>query len=134
MQETSFVEEGWDKKKIIIFFVVLVFLAGVAVGVKVLFFKDVNLVKLLPLKTTVKENKSEQKKVLGEQETFSTQKINNALEEKLESVKEQVSNLNISNVASSSPQIKKVIEDLQSLQSLPKNQAKDACRKICDGI
>jgi len=134
MQDSSFVEEGWDKKKIIFFFIILVFLAGIGVGVKILFFKDVNIVKLLPLKTTVGENKSEQKEVLGKTETFSPQKINTGIQEKLESVKKEVSNLNISNVASSSPQIRKVIEDLQSLQDLPRNQAKDACKKLCEGI
>jgi hypothetical protein len=34
-------------------------------------------------------------------------------------------------VASSSPQVQKILNDIKALQQYPANQIKDLCRKIC---
>jgi hypothetical protein len=56
------------------------------------------------------------------------------LQEKINEITQQVSNLDIKDVASSSPQVQKVLHDMESLKDLPKSQAKDACMKICSGL
>jgi hypothetical protein len=57
--------------------------------------------------------------------------VQEAVKEKIDSLKQQVSNLNISEIANSSPQVQKILEDIKSLQDYPTNQLKELCRKIC---
>lgn len=53
---------------------------------------------------------------------------------KIAGIKDSVGALNADDVASSSPQIQKVLNDIQGIKNLPAAQAKDACMKICSGI
>jgi hypothetical protein len=50
------------------------------------------------------------------------------------SIQEDAKSLSVSDVATSSPQVQKVIKDIQSIQDLPSSKAKEACQKICDGL
>lgn len=63
-----------------------------------------------------------------------TKEMQDTVQERLEKVKEQVANLSATDLKTSSPQIEKVMQDLESLKQYPKNQVKDACRNICDGL
>jgi hypothetical protein len=56
------------------------------------------------------------------------------IQQKITEITTQVSNLNAVEVAASSPQIQKVLKDMEGLKSLPQNQAKDACIKICSSL
>ncbi len=56
------------------------------------------------------------------------------LQQKITDITAQVSNLNTSEVAASSPQIQKVLKDMESLKALPQNQVKDACLSICSSL
>ncbi|MBI4080334.1 MAG: hypothetical protein HY430_01025 [Candidatus Levybacteria bacterium] len=67
-------------------------------------------------------------------ESAASVAIKENAQERLEQIKEQVSNLSVSDMVSSSPQVDKIIKDLQGLQQYPKNQVKDACFKICEGL
>lgn len=53
---------------------------------------------------------------------------------KIEEIKKNIENLDANEIASSSPQIQKVLQDIQGIKDLPANQAKDACLKICGGL
>lgn len=68
---------------------------------------------------------------------ISTQKqetASNILQQKLADIQQQVSKLNIADIASASPQVQKLIKDLNALKDYPSNQAKDICQKICSGL
>jgi hypothetical protein len=56
------------------------------------------------------------------------------LQEKINEITQQVSKLDVKDVASSSPQVQKVLHDMEALKDLPRSQAKDACVKICSGL
>lgn len=56
------------------------------------------------------------------------------LQEKIADITSQINNLDVKEVAQSSPQVQKVLKDMESLKDLPKSQAKDACMKICGGL
>lgn len=60
--------------------------------------------------------------------------IKNALEDQIETIQKEAKNINIAEVASSSPQIQKIIKDLKSLENVPADQAKNLCEKICSGL
>lgn len=49
-------------------------------------------------------------------------------------VKKNVQSLDAAEIASSSPQIQKVLRDIQGIKDLPANQAREMCLKVCSGI
>ncbi len=49
-------------------------------------------------------------------------------------IKKNIGQLDTREVASSSPQIQKVLQDIQGIKDLPSSQAKEMCLKICGGI
>jgi hypothetical protein len=57
--------------------------------------------------------------------------VREAVREKIENIKKEVSGLDILEVASSSPQVQKILNDIKSLEQYPTNQVKEICRKIC---
>lgn len=114
-------EESWNKKRIFAAFILIILLVA-----GIYFFKS----RLLDLNLSPKSVKginSEEKK---EKEDFTTD-IQGAVKEKINSLQQEVSSLNIMEVASSSPQIQKIINDIKSLEQYPTNQAKEICRQIC---
>lgn len=142
MQPTEVIEESWDKKKIIITTVVLL-----AVGFGVLeakkYFLDQN--QTMPPATSV-SNAS--KAVAGvstadeEDETpqslpiqsFSPQTVQADVQKKINTITQEVTKLSVTEIASSSPQIQKIMEDLKALEQYPRNQVKDTCVKMCSNL
>lgn len=114
---------SWNKKRIIIavFLLILLIVGGYFFKTRVL---DGNL--LLQLKSV---------KGISTQE--STNKpafklnIQEAVKEKINSIKQEVSGLDVVEIASSSPQVQKILNDIKSLEQYPTNQLKEICRKIC---
>ena len=144
MINENLVHEAWSKKRIIIGFLVLTVLLSAAYGAKKYIFKDKSVLSTL----SFPEINSKVAGVSTKNDSSSSQdsstdqplqlpvssNLKTGMEQKLEDFKKEVSGLNVSDLASSSPQIKKVIEDIQGLQQLPKNQAKEACYNICKGL
>ena len=64
----------------------------------------------------------------------STSNLQNSLQQKLGDIQQEVSKLDIAEIASSSPQVQKLINDLNALKDYPSNQIKDVCEKICSGL
>lgn len=56
------------------------------------------------------------------------------LEQKLEEIKKQVNSLNFSDIASSSPQVQKIMQDFKTLQDFPHTYVKDSCLKFCSAL
>lgn len=142
MQETSFIQESWNIKRIALVLTILFVLGGILYGAKV-FVLDKN--KISPKKTSndVAGISIQKEQVSGEPEdkidlksTFpsSAKELQVNIQQKLDAVKEEVNNLNVQDIASSSPQVQKVLSDIKNLEQYPKNQVKEACQKICDGL
>lgn len=53
---------------------------------------------------------------------------------KIQDLQKQVSHINIADVASSSPQIQQVIQQLEALPHMPGNVAKQACINVCNKL
>jgi hypothetical protein len=114
--------QTWNKKKIAI--AVILFALLVAGGI---FFR----IRILD-----KDSKQNPESVKGASTEAVTTPDNNSniqetVKERLDNLKSQVFNLNISDIASSSPQVQKILNDIKSLQDYPANQVKEICRKIC---
>ena len=53
---------------------------------------------------------------------------------KIQNLQKQVTHINIADVASSSPQIQQVIQQLEALPQMPGNAAKQACINVCNKL
>lgn len=121
-------EKTWDKKKIAIGVVVLLIAAAI-----LYVDRTTILGKLAQLsKTDVRGAKTE--KIDKPLRQYYIGSPKQALSEKIEAIKKEVNNLDVVEVASSSPQVQKVISDIKALEQYPQSQAKEACRKICETL
>ncbi len=60
--------------------------------------------------------------------------LSSDVQKNIDSIKQEVSSLRIEEVASSSPQIQKVLNDIKELEKYPRDQAKEMCQKLCNGL
>ena len=122
MEEVN-VGESWNKKKIFIaIFLLVIFMAG---GY---FLKFHVLDKSLDQSSKSVQGISAEENNSGPDVKLSVQE---AVKEKIDSLKQEVSDLDIIEIASSSPQVQKILNDIKSLEQYPTNQIKEICRKIC---
>lgn len=60
--------------------------------------------------------------------------IKKSVESKLNELNREVNNINVVEIATSTPAVQKILNDLKNLQSLPQSQAKQTCLQICNGL
>jgi len=60
--------------------------------------------------------------------------IKNSVQNQLDNLKAEAQNVDLTEIASSSPQMQKVVNDLKALQDYPKNQVKATCEQICNSF
>jgi flagellar basal body-associated protein FliL len=130
MKELRPIEESWNKKKV---FLGLVFLVILIAGLVT--FKTLVLDKNQNSPTT------SQGDVKGASTDANSPEQNNAaadlktnIQDQLNTIQQEASNINITDIATSSPQVQKVIDDIKSIQNLPKEQAKSFCEQVCSGL
>jgi hypothetical protein len=115
-------EIDWDKKKIFIF-------TAFAILLIVLFLNFKSMI--LGESESPKQKTPNYTSVKG----ISTEDLSNNIKEgvgdNINNLKAEAQNLDIVEIASSSPQVQKIINDLKSLKDLPKNELKNACENIC---
>lgn len=116
----------WDKRRIIIAFVLVAFILFGLRQVKGMFFPNTN---ILGESTVKKASEVDKPSVIG-----PGVDIEGNVTSKFEDIKDNIVNLDPEEVASSSPQIQKVLRDIEGLKDLPADQARNTCMKICSGI
>ena len=134
MKELRPIEESWNKKRIFLALTILVILiAGLASFKISVLDKNQDLV-LEPVSRKAKsvEGVSTNVNSLSRDSTGSNLKTN--ITDQLNAIKQEASGINLAEVATSSPQIQKVIDDIKSIQNLPKDKAKGFCEQICNGL
>lgn len=119
-------EAQWDRKKILItgFFLIVGLL--VALELKGMFL-DKN-------KSLLGESSKAQPVNIEKPNISFPINIQSEVGPKIDEIKKNINNLDVNEVASSSPQIQKVLNDIQSIKNLPANEAKQTCLKLCSGI
>lgn len=116
----------WDKKRVIVSIIIVVLVLFGAKMLKSTFFPNVN---ILGESTVKKASEIEKPNVENPNIDLQTQ-----VGKTLDQIKDNVIELDPEEVASSSPQIQKVLNDIQNIKNLPADQARNACMKICSGI
>jgi hypothetical protein len=120
---------SWNKKKIFIatFLLILLIVGGYFLKTRILGVNSSQLVESV-------------KGIATEEIKKPTVKINiqKAVKEKIDDLKQEVLGLDVLEIASSSPQVQKILNDIKSLEQYPANQAKEFCKqiyeKICGGL
>ncbi len=122
-------EESWNKKRIFaaFFLIIVLIIGGYFFKTKVLDSRSLSPSNIL---RSVKGTSNVKNKSKVPEESLGTN-VQKAMQEKLESLKQQVTGLNVLDIASSSPQVQKIINDIKSLEQYPTNQAKEICKQIC---
>lgn len=123
------VKETWDVKRILM---VLALVGILSLGFKLLVL-DKKASREPGTKSAAVEGASSQE-TPDPSPQFSSGDIKKDVQIKLNDLKKQVDNINVVEIATSTPAVKKVISDLKNLQEVPQNQAKEACFKICNGL
>jgi hypothetical protein len=134
MKELKPIEESWNKKRIIIgLFFLFAILAGLTAFKVLVLDQNQNSVQNPINKTaTAVEGVSTTASTPSNDSTISGLKTN--IQDQLNTIKQEASNINLTDIATSSPQVQKVIDDIKSIQNLPRSQAKSFCDQICSGL
>ena len=134
MKELVPIEESWNKKRIIIG---LVFLFAAVAGLtafKVLVLdKNQNFPQAFVKNTvTTVKGANTSENIPGNDSTVSGLETN--IQDQINTIKQEASNINLTEIATSSPQVQKVIDDIKSIQNLQRSQAKSFCEQVCSGL
>ncbi|MDP2672288.1 MAG: hypothetical protein Q8O84_00550 [Nanoarchaeota archaeon] len=121
MEKLEVVDEAWDIKKILVFVVIAVLL-GFSFKTFVL---DQNVSQF---------SKAKSVEVEGVSDFSPSEDLQQNLQTKFNDLKEEVNNLNVVDIATSTPSVQKILNDFKNLQNLPQSQAKEACFNICSGL
>ncbi|MEK9175962.1 MAG: hypothetical protein AAB520_00805 [Patescibacteria group bacterium] len=119
-------EFQWDRKRILIAIFLLVAGLIVAFELKGTFIKN-----KASLGDAIRNKPVEVKRPEIKSPNID---ISSKVDAKIEDIKNNVGGLDPAEVATSSPQIQKVLRDIQEIKNLPVDQAKQTCMKICSGI
>ncbi len=115
----------WDKRKIAAVLLFMLLAGIIAFELRARF---------LPNRAVLGEktlNKSEIKKPEIKSPNINLQEEAGS---KINEIKKNINELDPESIASSSPQIQKVLRDISGIREIPSNQAKEMCLKICGGL
>lgn len=113
----------WDKKKIVLACLFLLGAILLLITIKTVFFDTDEGSKM------VKGIKTE--KPRNAFEDIEAPDINGGLEDRVELIKDDLENVDVEEIASSSPQIQKILNDIKSIKDLPSSTARQTCENLC---
>jgi hypothetical protein len=122
------VDDGlvWDKKRLFVALVIVIIAFFAFMQVKKSLFPGVSILG----DSTVKKASEIQKPIIGRPNVDLESQVTSSLDD----IKNNVNGIDPQEVATSSPQIQKVLRDIEGLKDLPSNQAKSACLNICSKL
>jgi len=116
-------ESEWDKKKIILFLIAAIVLIGIGFEAKSLILGE----------SSAPATKVSAPDVKGTA-TQLAPAIKQTVQNQLQTLQNEAQNINVVDIASSSPQVQKVINDLKAIQNYPQNQLKTTCQQVCNSL
>lgn len=128
-------EEVWDIRKVIAGVVLLlVLIVGGVIGKRLLFHESISPDSFIPKLPSVKGISTN----FNAPDAVSHVKISlpsqHDVQDQIQTIQEQVTHLNVADVASSSPQVQEIIKQLQEIPAGSVNQVKDACVRLCNNL
>lgn len=128
MKDTAFEEEVWDKKKIYFGIIIAIVLIITAIVIKIWYLDSLGekQIQAGEVRGVTASNMSPTITPFSQ-----LKQIPMLIQKQIDTIGKQVTSLNAEEIASSSPQMKKLIDDLKILQQLPRNEAKQLCENFC---
>lgn len=127
-------EEVWDFRKITagVLILILLIFAGV-IGKRILFHESLAPSSFIPHLPSVKglstfnapDQVSHVKITLPNQQDVQGE---------IHTIQQQVTHLNVADIASSSPQVQQILQQIQDIPAGPEGQVKDACMRLCNNL
>ena len=128
MKKETKEEKEWDIKKIIITVFSLAMLIALILFFKYYVFAENDFSKKSSSKIP------SVKQVEGINTSEPPLDVKQVVQENINSIKEEAGKIDVVEIASSSPQVQKVINDLKNLEKYPSSQAKSMCNSLCDQL
>lgn len=110
------IETEWDVRKIFFASIIIILVLVVGVWLERGYFAQINSQRVV------------------KDASIEVPNLQKAVQSKIEGIKVEAAKINVEEVATSSPQMQKVINDLKSIQNYPSSQAKSMCEQICSGL
>jgi len=123
-------EEIWDKKKIIAGILLFLILIGSIIGVK-LYVLPKSIARHIPIGPAVEGASTS---FISPTPASISLPTTEDLQKKILELQNQITHLNLNDIASSSPQIQQLIQQVQQLPKAPGNAAKEACVQLCNRL
>lgn len=132
--EEEKVEEVWDFRKIAVgVTVLLILIFGAIIGKRILFHESLDPTSFIPPLPSVKgvatyfspQNSSHTKIALPSQQDVQNQ---------IQQIQQQVTHLNVNEVATASPQLQQLLKQIQEIPAGPVGQVKEACMRLCSQL
>ncbi|MBU2632604.1 hypothetical protein KKG52_02700 [Patescibacteria group bacterium] len=112
-------KETWNKKKLFALFLAIIALSGL------IYYFLLN----SDVKKEVKGLSQETPSIKNTQKTLPV-----VFREQLDSIKQSAGSIDVVEIATSSAQVQKIINDIKALENYPGNQAKNFCQQICESF
>lgn len=142
-KESSFdlEEETWDKKKIIFGLAVFALLLAGAIGAK-MYLLPKSIARQIPIGPAVEGAQTSINATTDQVDSSSvtptpekiTLPTTEDLQKKIAELQDQITHLSLQDIASSSPQVQQLIQQIQALPNAPANAAKEACIQMCSRL
>jgi predicted RND superfamily exporter protein len=143
-KEENFLEleqEAWDKKKVIAGVVAGLMLLGGGIAAKQLLLPQ-SVQKVIPHKSAVQgaETQANSNSFIDTATVTPTPTAalsiptKEDVQKKIQELQQQLTHISVQDIASSSPQIQQIIQQIQALPQAPANAAKSACEQLCSKL
>ena len=132
--EEEEVVEVWDFRKIAIGIVFLLFLIFLGVVIKrILFHESLEPASFVPKPPTMESIASYFKPKDDNHKKFSIP-TQQDVQNQIQQIQQQVTHLNVNDVATASPQVQKLLKQIQEIPAGPVGQVKQACVRLCNNL
>ncbi|HSD98371.1 MAG TPA: hypothetical protein VLB73_01565 [Patescibacteria group bacterium] len=128
-------EEVWDFRKILIGVVLLILLifAGL-IAKRLILHESLSPSSFVPKMPSVKGLSTFNAPVDQVSHVKITLPSQQDVQNQIQTIQQQVGNLNVAEIASSSPQVQQVLKQIENLPSGPEGQVKEACMRLCNNL
>jgi len=124
-------EEVWDLRKVVAgVIILLVLIASGVVGLRLYLHQSIAPSSFIPKFSAVKGENT------GPTSAPITISLPSAqdVQQQIQNVQQQVTHLNVADIASTSPQVQDILKQIENIPAGPENQVKDACVRLCNNL
>ncbi len=130
MLKSEFSQEQWNKKRLVLAVLITLFLVIAGLGLKSYLLGSES-----PQSSNVNKNiKGTNTSTVPAVTLPTAEDIVQGVGGSIFNIKKEIEKINVVDLATSSPQIQKILNDIKALPSVPGQKAKDVCLNLCNGL